>query len=92
MIKRTWIQEFLSSRSKDEIEKMKKKTVLSEAERAQRMARLKQMEIERKKALKAAIKRAKLKRLNALEEEKTDESVSRFSLKIIELYFKPYSF
>ena len=58
-LKRPWIQNFLAMSSQEK----KVKKVITEEERAERQERLKQMEIERKKALKQAQKRNELKRL-----------------------------
>ncbi len=77
-VKRTWIHQYLSNKHRSQDSNVKKKVELTEEERAKRLERLRLMEIERKKALKAAARRAKLKLLSTLEEEKKNDKVSIF--------------
>lgn len=77
-VKRPWVQNFLTLRSKHHLDNLKKKRELTDEEKAERARRIKQMEIERRKALRAAAKRAKLKTLSKINEESTQVSL-RFS-------------
>ncbi len=77
-VTRSWIPDFLANQTRNQVETIQKKVTLSEKEKAERLQQRKQMEMERKKALKAALKRAKLKKLNNIDEERQDESVSNF--------------
>ena len=76
-LKRSWIQEFLSNSTSKQVDSIQKKVVLSEKEKTARLLKRQMMEAERKKALRAAIRRAKMKKLNNIDEEKQDETVSR---------------
>lgn len=67
-LKRTRIVDMISGRYKKN-ESGSKKKVLTEEEKRQRAKRLKEIENERKKALKAAAKRAKLNKLSIVDEE-----------------------
>ena len=78
-VTRSWIPDFLANQTRNQVETIQKKVTLSEKEKAERLQQRKQMEMERKKALKAALKRAKLKKLNNIDEERQDESVSNIS-------------
>ena len=73
-IKRPWIQEYLFKRSKSPLDSANKKH-LTEEEKLLREMRRKRMEIERRKALKRALRRAKMERMNALAEEGENVSV-----------------
>ena len=72
-VKRPWVQQYLFKRARSPPRSDSKKE-LTEQEKLARSLRRKKMELERKKALKRALQRAKQDRLNALEEE--DEGVS----------------
>ena len=71
-LKRPWIQSYLASNEIEDVKYLKHKRFMTQEERARRLEKLRIMEVERKKALKATAKRAKLKRLGILEEEKKD--------------------
>ena len=74
-LKRSWIQDFLASRTKNQVENIQKKVTLTDAEKAERLLQRQIMEAERKKALKAAVRRAKMKKLNQIDEESGDAAV-----------------
>ena len=76
ILKRTWIQEFLANRTKNQVKNIQKKIILTDAEKAERLLQRQKMEAERKKALKAAVRRAKMKKLNNIDEEGGDAAVS----------------
>ncbi len=72
-VKRPWLKDLLR---KDDLDKLKtKKLELTEEQRAERRRRAREMEIERRKALKAALRRAKMNKLAALEENLAGEQV-----------------
>ena len=75
-VTRSWIPDFLANRTHTQVDTIQKKVTMSEKEKSERLQQRKQMEMERKKALKAALRRAKMKKLNNIDEEKQDESVS----------------
>lgn len=78
--RRPWVQEYLFKRNKGSDKLGHAKKELTEEEKIARDLRRKKMEIERKRALKAALRRAKLnKQLGALEEEEDNVSVCYFS-------------
>ncbi len=72
-LKRPWIQEYLFKRAKTPPKNIIRKQ-LTEEEKLARDERRRQMEIERRKALRRALRRAKMNRLNALDED--EENVS----------------
>ncbi len=71
-VKRPWVQEYLFKRHKVQPRSGDSKKELTEEERLERSMRRKRMELERKKALKKALRRAKMNRLNAVDEENED--------------------
>lgn len=76
IIRRPKIIELILNAGKPKPDTPKVKKILTEDEKRERAMRLKQIEFERKKALKAAARRAKLNKLSALEEEKLEEQVN----------------
>jgi len=75
-VTRSWIPDFLANRTHTQVDTIQKKVTMSEKEKSERLRQRKLMEMERKKALKAALRRAKMKKLNNIDEEKQDEPVS----------------
>jgi len=75
-VSRAWIPDFLANRTHTQVDTIQKKVTMSEKEKSERLQQRKLMEMERKTALKAALRRAKMKKLNNIDEEKQDESVS----------------
>ena len=79
VVRRPWAQSLLTNRTKAQMKSLKKKVELTEEQKAERAKMLRRMAIERKKALKAEAKRAKLKRLNKIDEEDGTVSTKLFS-------------
>ncbi|CAF0814981.1 unnamed protein product [Brachionus calyciflorus] len=79
-ITRAAVIDFLINKDKPKIEEKNKKKVLTEEEKRERAQRIKQMENERKKALKAAAKRAKVNKLSVVDEEKDDVQRKKMTL------------
>jgi hypothetical protein len=83
-IKRPWLGHLLANRGPGEMEKLKKNAQLSEQQRQERRERHRQMEAERKKALRATMLRAKqLKRKNKLSILEEDSTFSQVSFCLI---------
>lgn len=74
-VKRPWLNDILANRSKEDMDKLRNKVALTEEQRAARRKRIKEMEIARRKALKAAQRRAKMKKLALLGDEISEEQV-----------------
>lgn len=81
-VRRPWLRELLLLASNGGLEKLKKKVVLTEEERAERRRRAKEMEIERRKALRAAQRRARLAKKMAAADGKDGNSDQQVSILI----------